>query len=56
MSTNEVREERIRQHAFMLWNAEGRPEGKEQEHWRQAEKVIDEMDRQADAEARRGDL
>ena len=31
-------EERIRQRAHEIWEAEGRPEGKDKEHWKQAER------------------
>ena len=30
------REERIRQRAHEIWEREGRPEGREQQHWYQA--------------------
>lgn len=36
------REERIRQLAFQLWEADGRPEGKSEEYWFRAAKMIDE--------------
>ena len=32
--------ERIRQHAYELWQQEGQPEGKQQEHWDQAVREI----------------
>jgi hypothetical protein len=32
--------ERIRQRAYEIWEREGRPEGREQEHWEQAEREI----------------
>jgi hypothetical protein len=28
--------ERIKRHAYLLWEQEGRPEGRAEEHWRQA--------------------
>jgi hypothetical protein len=31
------RDEIIRRRAYALWEAEGRPEGREREHWQQAE-------------------
>ena len=34
------REARIRQRAFDLWQAQGMPEGREQEHWLTAEREI----------------
>jgi hypothetical protein len=36
------REEPIRDRAFALWEAEGRPEGKDAEHWYQAERDLRE--------------
>jgi hypothetical protein len=50
------REDRIREEAFLLWNADGRPEGRAEEYWRRAERTIDEMDRLTTREAKRGDL
>lgn len=36
----------IRTRAHRLWEAEGRPQGKDQEHWLAAERdVLDEVDR-----------
>jgi Protein of unknown function (DUF2934) len=32
--------ERIRQRAYELWQQEGQPEGKQQEHWNQAVREI----------------
>ena len=32
--------ERIRQRAYELWQQEGQPEGKQQEHWDQAVREI----------------
>jgi hypothetical protein len=32
--------ERIRQRAYEIWEREGRPEGREQEHWERAEREI----------------
>jgi hypothetical protein len=32
--------ERVRQRAYEIWEREGRPEGREQEHWEQAEREI----------------
>lgn len=34
------REEKIRQRAYELWEAEGRPDGKQQEHWDRAVREI----------------
>jgi hypothetical protein len=35
------RDERIRRRAFALWEADGRPDGMEQEYWYRAEREID---------------
>lgn len=35
------REDRIRQRAYQIWNEAGQPEGRQEEHWRQAEADID---------------
>ena len=34
----QLQEERIRERAHALWEAEGRPEGREADHWREAER------------------
>jgi hypothetical protein len=31
------REQRIQERAYAIWEAEGRPEGRERDHWQQAE-------------------
>jgi Protein of unknown function (DUF2934) len=36
------REDRIRQRAYELWQQEGTPDGKPDDHWYQAEREIDE--------------
>ena len=38
------KEERIRQQAYLIWLDEGRPAGREKEHWEQAEKIVNRMD------------
>jgi hypothetical protein len=38
------RETRIRQRAYELWLDEGSPEGKQDDHWAQAEREIDDLD------------
>ena len=35
------RYERIRQRAYELWEHEGRPQGRDREHWEQAEREVD---------------
>lgn len=38
----EEHSEQIRQLAYEIWEREGRPEGKESEHWKQAERELRE--------------
>jgi Protein of unknown function (DUF2934) len=33
-------QQRIQQRAYQLWESEGRPEGREQAHWQQAQREI----------------
>lgn len=49
------KEERIRVEAWMLWNADGRPEGKADQYWFEAEKAIEHQDRLLKEEERRGE-
>ena len=51
-----AKEPRIRAEAWMLWNADGRPEGKADEYWYRAEEVIENQDKLADLESKRGDM
>ena len=41
------REDRIRAKAHALWEADGKPDGKERTHWEQAAKLVDEEERAA---------
>ena len=34
------REDRIRQKAYALWEADGRPEGRHEDHWVQAREIV----------------
>jgi hypothetical protein len=34
------RETRVRERAYLLWEDDGRPEGREQEYWERAEAMI----------------
>ena len=43
----DAREERIRAKAHELWEADGKPEGRDRAHWEQAAKLVDEEERQA---------
>jgi hypothetical protein len=57
---DEDRERRIRERAHDIWEREGRPHGRHEEHWRQASQEIgDELfsdDGATDAQERRGGL
>jgi hypothetical protein len=51
---NTAIEDRIRKRAYELWEAEGRPEGREVDHWLQAaQEVSEEVSGETSAVARR---
>ncbi len=52
------REARIRERAHAIWEEEGRPVGKEREHWERAAKEVDAQSRSSDsgAEAHKPDI
>lgn len=52
----DTREERIRQEAFLLWSADGRPEGHADQSWHQAERVIDHQDKLLKEADHRGEV
>jgi Protein of unknown function (DUF2934) len=41
-------EERIRQHAYRIWEQEGRPLGQHPRHWAMAEKLVEMEDAQGE--------
>jgi len=41
----DAREERIKAKAHELWEADGKPEGRDRDHWEQAVKLVDEDER-----------
>ena len=45
------REERIKRRAYEIWEREGRPTGREQEHWDQAVQEIEAEGPEAEREA-----
>jgi hypothetical protein len=47
----DAREERIKAKAHALWEAEGKPEGRDREHWEQAARLVDEEERRKAQEA-----
>jgi hypothetical protein len=55
MAMSDDKEERIRVEAWMLWNADGRPEGKADQYWFEAEKAIEHQDRLLKEQERRGE-
>jgi hypothetical protein len=36
--------QRVHEQAYLIWLEEGRPEGRDKEHWERAEQVVDRMD------------
>jgi hypothetical protein len=42
------REERIRERAHQLWEQEGRPDGRDADHWERAAREVDAEDRSLD--------
>jgi len=38
------RKELVRREAYLLWLAEGKPEGRDQEHWEEAERLVDRIE------------
>ncbi|MDP9132414.1 MAG: DUF2934 domain-containing protein [Nitrospirota bacterium] len=45
------REARIRERAHAIWEEEGRPVGKEREHWERAAKEVDARSQSSDSDA-----
>jgi hypothetical protein len=43
----DAREERIRAKAHDLWEADGKPEGRDRDHWEQAAELVQEEERRA---------
>jgi hypothetical protein len=41
------RDQRIRERAYRIWEEEGQPEGRQEEHWRRAEAEISEEEAQS---------
>lgn len=40
MASNGEKEQRIRERAYQIWLDEGQPEGRDKDHWHQAETQI----------------
>lgn len=49
------REQRIRDHAYRLWESEGHPVGREHEHWLRAEREVDSAGAQQEQAGMRDD-
>jgi hypothetical protein len=47
---SEDKRQQIRERAHQIWEQAGRPDGKEVDHWHQAEREIDDGDEDMDAE------
>jgi hypothetical protein len=45
MAHDKDRQQRIRDRAYLLWLNEGQPDGRDKEHWEQAEKQIAEEEK-----------
>jgi hypothetical protein len=43
----DAREERIKAKAHALWEADGKPDGRDREHWEQAARLVEEEERAA---------
>ena len=49
--SDQTREEHIRYRAYLIWLAEGQPEGRDKRHWEEAEAIVDQIpasEREAD--------
>jgi hypothetical protein len=46
----EKREELIRREAHLLWLAEGKPDGRDKEHWAEAERLVERIEEARDAD------
>ena len=53
-----TRDDRIRIRAYEIWQREGRPEGRHEQHWIEATREIDEdaAERLREADRRQGDV
>jgi uncharacterized protein YegL len=43
--SKKTREEQIAYRAYMIWLADGKPEGRDKEHWQEAEFIVDQIPR-----------
>lgn len=46
----EKKEELIRREAHLLWLAEGKPDGRDKEHWAEAERLVQRIEEARDAD------
>ena len=49
------REDRIRERAYEIWISDGRPEGREKEHWEQAASEVGNTGQEAEQDAAEGE-
>jgi hypothetical protein len=52
MPNDDEIDQRIRERAYLLWLDEGRPEGRDKQHWEIAREAIEREDRSADGAER----
>jgi hypothetical protein len=43
--SKKTREEQIAYRAYLIWLADGKPEGRDKEHWHEAESIVDQIPR-----------
>ena len=53
MAAIEGFEERVRQRAYQIWLEEGRPDGRDKEHWERAKAEIEQHQQEQDSGASR---
>jgi hypothetical protein len=41
--TGKTREEQIRYRAYLIWLAAGKPDGRDEDHWKEAEAIVDQI-------------
>ena len=44
------KEELIRREAHLLWLADGKPDGRDKEHWAEAQRLVDRIEEARDAD------
>lgn len=41
--SEQTREQQVRYRAYLMWLADGKPNGRDKEHWREAEALVDQI-------------